>query len=327
GKDTFRLPLRHAGTGLIDARLLGDGQALPSPVRAVVVQETAPPEVDREEVWLIEDFRLRADGSTVAPGIDPNEAATAFTINGRTALDLTARINDRLRIRIINGCHRAVIAIRIEDNDIRVMAIDGQPAEPFLARNSQLVLAPGTRIDAFIDVAKTAGSASGILLHDGKEARPIGRLRVSSDAPLRSKALPSPAALPSNGLPPLLDLKSALRVDLVLGLPAAAKPDWVRPADLAASASSFRINAGRVVVMALTNRANIPSVFHLHGHHFRLLDRLDDGWKPFWLDTLALEAGQTQRIAFAADYPGRWGMEAITTAWAAPRLMQWFEAL
>ena len=59
-------------------------------------------------------------------------------------------------------------------------------------------------------------------------------------------------------------------------------------------------------MLALTNRAAIATVFHLHGHHFRLLDRLDDGWKPFWLDTLAFEPSQTQRIAFRAEYPGRY---------------------
>ena len=64
------------------------------------------------------------------------------------------------------------------------------------------------------------------------------------------------------------------------------------------------------MVLALTNRAAIATVFHLHGHHFRLLDRLDDGWKPFWLDTLAIEPGQTQRIAFAAEYAGRWLIES-----------------
>ena len=54
-------------------------------------------------------------------------------------------------------------------------------------------------------------------------------------------------------------------------------------------------------MLALTNRGDLPVVFHLHGHHFRLLDRLDDGWKPFWLDTLAIDSGQTERIAFAAE--------------------------
>ena len=48
-----------------------------------------------------------------------------------------------------------------------------------------------------------------------------------------------------------------------------------------------------------------PHVVHVHGHHFRLLDRLDDGWKPYWLDTLVV-GDQVERIAFVADNPGKW---------------------
>ncbi len=76
--------------------------------------------------------------------------------------------------------------------------------------------------------------------------------------------------------------------------------------------------------MAITNPTAAPITFRLHGHHFRLLDRLDDGWKPFWLDTLLLTAGQTQRIAFAAEYGGRWLIEATPIDWAAPRLVRWY---
>jgi FtsP/CotA-like multicopper oxidase with cupredoxin domain len=191
-----------------------------------------------------------------------------------------------------------------------------------LARNGQLVLAPGTRVDAFVDATRPAGSTSTILLHDGTEPRPIARLVYSSEAPVRDAPLPVPAALPSNGLPAQLDLKNALRADLALG---GAQTDWVTPANFAlTSAPAFRAKPGRTVVLALTNRAEIPTVFHLHGHHFRLLDRLDDGWKPFWLDTLAIEAGQTQRIAFAAEYAGRWLIESMATDWAAPRLVRWY---
>ena len=52
------------------------------------------------------------------------------------------------------------------------MAIDGQPSEPFQARNGALVLAPGGRVDAFIDVTAPAGTETPILLHDGKEGPP-----------------------------------------------------------------------------------------------------------------------------------------------------------
>jgi FtsP/CotA-like multicopper oxidase with cupredoxin domain len=90
------------------------------------------------------------------------------------------------------------------------------------------------------------------------------------------------------------------------------------------AARAFRAKSGLPVVLALSNRGDKPAIFHLHGHHFRLLDRLDDGWKPFWLDTIAIGSGQTQRIAFAPNYAGSWLMESVTTDWAAPRLVQWY---
>ena len=322
GKETFMVPLRHAGTFWWDLRLLGDGQAGPSRAPALVVGESEPVTVDRDEVFLIEDWRLRSDSTPIAPGIDPKDTMPLYTINGLTTLDIPTRTNERLRFRFINGCQRNVIAVKLEGHDVRVMALDGQPAEPFLARAGTLVLAPGTRVDAFIDATAPPGSTTSILLHDGKEARPIARLIASNEPPLRDAPLPAAPALPSNGLPAQLDLKSALRINLTLGGPQA---DWVTPVNFAASAApAFRAKAGRTVVLALTNRADIPEVFHLHGHHFRLLDRLDDGWKPFWLDTLAIESGQTQRVAFAAEYAGRWLMEAMATDWAAPRLVRWY---
>ena len=321
-QDTFVIPLRHAGTFLCELGLLGDGQARPTGARALVVEEHEAIPVDRDEVLLIEDWRLRPDGTAIAPGIDPKDTVPAYTVNGRTSLDITARVFERLRLRFINGCQRNVIAVKKEGLEVRAMALDGQPSEPFPARNGALVIAPGGRADAFIDVGGPPGEASPILLHDGKEARPIVWLRISAAPWIRDQALPAAPPLPSNGLPDQLDLRNAQRFELTLGGPQA---DWVTPTAFASSAASaFHAKAGRTVVLALTNRAPAPAVFHLHGHHFRLLDRLDDGWKPFWLDTLAIEPGQTQRIAFSAQFAGRWLMETVATDWAAPRLVRWY---
>jgi FtsP/CotA-like multicopper oxidase with cupredoxin domain len=315
-KEAIQLPLRHAGTFLCDPGLLNDGQ--PRPVRAnpVVVLESEKVAVDRDEVLLIEEWRLRPDGTAIAPGADPKGIVPLYTLNGRTSFELSAFGNQRLRLRFINACQRTVLAIKLENHDVRVMAIDGEPAEPFLARNGALVLAPGGRADAFVNTRTTAS----ILLHDGKEAHPIGTLAISGYMERRAPLLPAPP-LPSNGLPAQLDLKNAQRFDLALGTSA----DWVAPVNFVATAPpAFRAKTGRVVVLALTNRAAIATVFHLHGHHFRLLDRLDDGWKPFWLDTLAIEPGQTQRIAFLAEHTGRWLIESVATDWAAPRLVRWY---
>jgi FtsP/CotA-like multicopper oxidase with cupredoxin domain len=87
----------------------------------------------------------------------------------------------------------------------------------------------------------------------------------------------------------------------------------------------FSVKRGRAVVMALPNQTDTAYAVHPHGHHARLLDNLDDGWKPFWLDTVLIDARQTARIAFVADNPGKWMIDcqqlgAEKTAFAA-----WFE--
>ena len=210
-------------------RLLGDGQALPSQVRSLVVQETDPVEVDRDEVLLIEDFRLKPDGRLLAPG-HRSEGRRRAVPDQRQADRSTspARANERLRLRLINGCQRNAIALKFDDHDVRVMAIDGQPAEPFPARNDQVVLAPGTRIDVFIDAVRPAGSTSTILLHDGKDSPPD---RPALTRPTTRRCATRRCRPPRRCRPTAcraqLDLKSALRVDLALS---AASPDWIKPA-------------------------------------------------------------------------------------------------
>jgi FtsP/CotA-like multicopper oxidase with cupredoxin domain len=320
GWEKLGIPLRHAGTFLCDMSVLANQNALPARGQPVVVAESEPVSVDRDEVLLVEEWRLRADGTAAVPGTDANETTVSWTLNGKPSLDVSARSNERLRLRFINGSRRSVIAVRLESVDVTVMAIDSQPAEPFAARNGALVLAPGSRVDAFVDVTAPPSSNLKILLHEGRQARTIGFIIVSREAPVRAAPLPPPPPLPPNGLPARLDLKNALRANLALN-----GPEWTVIANLAASPQpAFRTSAGRIVVLALTNRAEAATIFRLHGHHFRLLDRLDDGWKPFWLDTLAIEPGQTQRIAFAAEHAGHWLIESVATDWAAPRFVRWY---
>lgn len=319
GRAAFTLPLRQSGTYLVNALLAGEATGQPTAARALIVEDNPKIAADRDEVLLIEEWRVRADGSAILPGSDPDGTTAAYTVNGQASLDITAKLNERLRLRIVNGCARAPLGLRIENHDVRVMAIDGLPAEPFLARDGQLVLAPGSRIDAFIDATRAPGTVSQIILHDGTAPKTIARLTTLSDAPVRPAPLPSAPAFPSNGMPERLNLQGALRSDLSLD----PNAQWIAPSKFDAAAKpAYSVKRGRTVVLAIANPTSAPVAFRLHGHHFRLLDRLDDGWKPFWLDTLMLDKGQTQRIAFLAEYPGRWLMEATAINWTAPKLVR-----
>jgi FtsP/CotA-like multicopper oxidase with cupredoxin domain len=309
----FKLDARHAGTFACELISFGGAPTPPSRAMPVIIAEPEVVAIDADQVLLVEEWRLRADDSAIPPGMDSEKSVSIYTVNGKSSFGISANKNQRLRLRFINGSQRTVIAIKLDAVELRVMAIDGQPAEPFPARNGAVVLPPGGRLDAFVE----ATASSSILLHDGKEARAIGKLSLSAGPAARNEPLPPAPPLPSNGLPAQIDLKKALRFEIAL-----AEADLL--GFFTGKPPAFRAKLGRPVVLTLTNRASVIHVFHLHGHHFRLLDRLDDGWKPFWLDTLAIEPGQTQRIAFLAEHAGGFLIESVATDWAAPRLVRWY---
>jgi FtsP/CotA-like multicopper oxidase with cupredoxin domain len=315
---TFDLPAQP-GTFLIDPRFLPSDSDRPAVPRVLVIEGGETFHADREETLLIEDWKLGADGKAQIAGRDGPDMPSLYTINRRPTYDLTVRPNERLRLRIASGCQRLVVALKFSDCVMSVIAIDGHPAEPFVARDGQIVLAPGSRVDVLLDATEPVGTQTEILLHDGIKPIPVGRVVTTFSAPRRASPLPPPAA--STPPPSKIDLKNAQRIDLSLEpgqwLPASAFAATLPPV--------FRTVVNKTVVLTITNPATTASTFHLHGHHFRLLDRLDDGWKPYWLDTLAFNPGQTQRIAFTATHRGRWLIQCLATKWNAPRRLRWYE--
>ena len=64
---------------------------------------------------------------------------------------------------------------------------------------------------------------------------------------------------------------------------------------------------------------------HVHGHVVRLLHGLDDGWEPYWLDTLQVPEGKVARMAFIADNPGKWAIASTVLERFDTGLWGWFE--
>ena len=277
---------------------------------ALIVEETAPVAVDRDVLMVFEDWYL-PDSRIALPG------GGHLTVNGAPAFELLARPNERLRLRLLNAAVRRMLTLRLERHAPLVMAIDGQPAEPFPARDSRVMLGPGNRVDLLVDLTLSAGERAPILVEDGGGGGPIASVTYAGE-PARAAPLPEPRPLPPNPLPERLDLRNASRHDLPLDAFAPlAAPLHQRP-------PLFTVRRGRTVVLAFVNRAEFPLCVHVHGYHFRLLDRLDDGWKPYWLDTLTLPARQTDRVAFIADNPGKWLIETQPFASAHAGAAAWF---
>jgi FtsP/CotA-like multicopper oxidase with cupredoxin domain len=222
------------------------------PYGALIVEEPQPVDVDRDVVFLLD---------------------------GATAPDIAFGSNERVRVRLINVGDR-LATVSIERHPVRVMAIDGQPAEPFLAREGRITLAPGNRADLFVDTGTRHGE---------------------------------PKPLPANPLPARMDFRGALRAEIDVS--AANENVPAKPL--------FSVKRGRTVQFAMRGGATASSL-HVHGHHVRLLDALDDGWKPFWLDTILVMPQQVTRVAFVADNPGKWLLHGRQIGNGAQSIA-WFE--
>jgi FtsP/CotA-like multicopper oxidase with cupredoxin domain len=247
---------------------------------ALIVEEAEPVKVDRDIALVL---------------AMPAETTGPILVNGTLRPDIPVKTGERVRLRMINATAARGLSLKLEGHISWVMAIDGQPAEPFVARDSRFGLGPGGRVDLFVDMMRDAETVAPILT-GLRDEQPIARLVYGSGGRARPPSQSPPLPLPPNPLPARIDLKSALRVELAL---ANAKP--LDPA----GPPLFTVKRGRAVTLALRNAAGQPQAVHLHGHSFRLLDRLDDGWKPYWLDTLVV-GGEIERIAFVADNPGKW---------------------
>jgi FtsP/CotA-like multicopper oxidase with cupredoxin domain len=87
----------------------------------------------------------------------------------------------------------------------------------------------------------------------------------------------------------------------------------------------LKVKRGTPIVLAIANQTPFVQPFHLHGHSFRLLHPMDDGWDPYFLDTLQVPEKRTLRIAFVADNPGKWLLASTVLERFDGGLWTWFE--
>jgi len=89
----------------------------------------------------------------------------------------------------------------------------------------------------------------------------------------------------------------------------------------------FSVKRGTAVTLALINKTAFVQQMRVHGHCFRLLHDLDDGWEPYWRNAVLVPPGRTKRLAFIADNPGKWPIESLMAARQSTGLAGWFEVI
>ena len=321
----------------------------------LIVEEDDPPAVDREIAFVADDWRLDEDGKINEASFgDMRDWSHAgrlgnwLTINSRSTPEFPVRAGERIRLRCVNAANARVLAFDFERHTLRphVIAWDGQPVAPEALDSGGLVLAPAQRADLLIDVAGEPGTGVPVFEVSMREKVEAARFVIGPEPPLR-KAFTDPVSLPPNPLPGPLDVAAAQPIDLLMeggamgGMRRATYQGkmfdirelaglgkiWAfngvigRPKEPLA-----RIPKGRTAVIDMVNRTAWPHAMHLHGHHFRVVER--DGEKVAgapWRDTELMKADERVKIAFVADNPGKWLLHCHMLEHHAAGMVTWIE--
>lgn len=315
--ETFRYRFRakDAGTFWYHPHLRSFEQVDRGLAGAFVVEEESPPEVDRDVLWVLDDWRLGRDGAIEENFGHPMDVSHAgrlgntATLNGRVAEAFELRSGERLRLRLVNAANARIFGLEFEAHRPLVIAYDGQPVEPHAIE--RVVLAPAQRVDLVLDATAAPGTRHAVV--DRFYANQQYRLLdlVYGEERLRPAPPAEAPRLRPNDLPePDLAAARRLRVELGGGMMDPKRRMhgarvWTMNDVSALGHEHPRLGAltlGESCVLELVNDTVWPHPMHLHGHAFRVLTSRYREWR----DTVLLMPGERAELAFVADNPGEW---------------------
>ena len=313
---------------------------------ALVVEEPDPPQVDRDEVLLIDDWRLAEDASihesfgALGDWSHGGRTGNWITVNGEAGWSRQVGRYERLRLRLANVANARIFSLALEGLDGWLVALDGQPLDE-ARRAGPLVLAPGQRADLVVDALGATGSEAVLYSREREGSFVLATFTVEGSA--RSRRLPAPAALASNPVPALGSLAGARRATLHMeggamgGMREARMGGRMVPMRELAQAGKlwafngevempkeplFAAERGETVLVRIVNDTAWPHAMHLHGHHFRAIGSNGDAG-PL-RDTLLMDGEQTVEIGFVADNPGDWMLHCHTLEHSVAGMRTWF---
>jgi len=296
----------------------------------LVVEEPSPPTVDLDLPLLVDDWRLGEDGSfapfppPTAPENSAGRLGNVLAVNGDPVPQrIEAPPGGRVRLRIANACNARAMRLRFDGLKPAVIAVDGQPTEAFEPLKASLPLAPGSRYDLLADLPAEPGARATIVALIGDGIPLVEVVTAGATAPARPAIAP---LAPNPKLPKAIALEKATRKDVLIQATDGKAAPWsLNGATGDAATPLLKVKRGTPVVLTLVNRTPSVQPFHLHGHVFRLLHALDDGWQPYFLDTVQVPEGKTVRVAFVADNPGKWLLESMVMERFDAGLWTWIE--
>jgi FtsP/CotA-like multicopper oxidase with cupredoxin domain len=311
----------------------------------LIVEEENPIRVDRDVIWVLDDWRLLPDAQisddfgNFMDGSHNGRVGNTVTVNGRIQETFPVRAGERLRLRLINAANARIFALEFQGHRPTVIALDGQPVEPHEPEGSRVVLGPAMRADLIIDMSGRPGERLPVTdtFYRGLEYRLLD-LVYEEVAPRREHPLDAPMRLAANTMPdpdPATAERHAVTFEggmmggmmggggmggmmggtmreMMGGMMRGMQHSGIWAINGVAATGHvmepfLRLQRDRSYVLAMRNDTAWHHPMHLHGHAFRVIARNGAPTEyREWRDTVLMAPHESVDIAFVADNPGDW---------------------
>ena len=314
----------------------------------LIIEEAEPPEVDREETLVLDDWLLDPETALIDDSFDQpmmmshgGRIGNLITTNGQFDLSIPVQRHMRLRLRLINASNARIFPLQLAGLRGWTVALDGMPLAQPEPVEDILILAPAQRIDLIVDVTGEAGETVH-LVRIGNDNRPASQVAFPVSGSTSQVARAAPAPLPPNRGDGIRSLADARPLRLVMSGGAMGRLD---SAFLGGERLGFRalaargrfwafndmaemtqapladLSLGEPVRLEIVNETVFPHAMHLHGMHFR--ETRDGSPVGPMRDTLLVAAQETREIGFVADNPGDWLFHCHMRSHAESGMMTW----
>jgi FtsP/CotA-like multicopper oxidase with cupredoxin domain len=343
----YRLKPPDAGTYWYHTHMRSWAQLALGLAGVMIVEEDEPPTVDQDIVFAIDDWRLdrdlQMDSASFGSMHDWSHGGRLgnyITVNGKAEPVFEVASGERIRLRLVNIANARIMNLLFSESEISVVAVDGQPVEPFVPKSGRVVLAPGQRADLIIDMTADPGSRSAIEVVIGEYAYVVADF-VYREKARREHKLDAALRLPDNPVNRIRLPDEFMHVPLHMGGGAMGgmrsatfegkemgirelvqnQKVWALNGVVGMPAEPlFRVRRGTAISLDVHNDNGWPHAMHIHGHHF-----IHDREPGLWRDTTLFQRGERGAMQFVADNPGKWLIHCHMVEHMAGGMLTWFE--
>ena len=354
GSFDYAFTVPHAGTYWYHTHNRSWEQMARGLYGVLIVDEPDPPAVDRDLLFVIDDWRIGRDGQIDAASFgDSHDWAhegrlgNRLSVNGADRPEIPVTAGERIRLRCVNTANARVFRLDLLPHEATLIALDGYPLDTPKPVRDPFWLAPGQRADLIVDMDRDPTSRLAVRETSTGEAYDCAFFDYGADDRRGARKAHSDISLTPRPTPSGFDPRTAQRAGLrmtggAMGMMGRAMHRG-RMMDMRSLVGEGRMWAfngvagdldepmasiplGRTALIDMINDTRWEHAMHLHGHHVRVVRRngAEVAGAP-WRDTVLMRPMERMTIAFLADNPGKWLFHCHMLEHQAGGMKTWIE--